>query len=211
MIDRVQEQSPVRNQGDRGTCVAFAVSAAHEWLAGMTEVRSVEDAMWAAHEMMAAPGKGEETSVNYALRGLEAHEHAKEGAWPYGNPKWQSGRTVAALESANRRALPTWRRLDDHDLPSIRVELEVGNAVVLTIGVVRKAWLASAGWVDAMVGEKVAGNHTVLVVGASEDGDAEPRLKVKNSWGEGWGEDGFGIISKRYLDIYGICAHAMEA
>jgi hypothetical protein len=211
MIDRTGEQSPVRNQGDRGTCVAFAVSAAHEWVAGATEGRSAEDAMWAAHEIMTVPGKGEETSVSYALQGLETHEHAAENSWPYGNPRWQSGRTEAARDGANRLGLPKWRRLPDHDLGSIHDELVLGNAIVLTIGVVRAAWLTPKGQVDAAPGEKVVGNHAVLVVGASEEREVKPRLKVKNSWGRGWGENGFGTISKRYLEVYGICTHAMEA
>lgn len=211
MIDHVSEQSPVRNQGDRETCVAFAVSAGHEWIANNMEVRSTEDAMWAAHDMMPTPSQNEETSVNYALRGLEEHEHANERAWPYGNPNWQSGRTTAALGSDNRRALPDWRRLVSHNLTAIRHELQIGNAVILTIGVVRAAWLGRQGWIDAEANGKVVGNHAVLVVGATEKHESNPLLKIKNSWGNGWGDNGFGAISERYLSAYGICAHVMEA
>ena len=53
MIDPRPPQTPVRNQGDRPTCVAFATSAAHEWAAGEPVHRSPEDAMWAG-----PPGRG---------------------------------------------------------------------------------------------------------------------------------------------------------
>lgn len=210
MIDHRDQQSQVRNQGDRGTCVAFAVSAAHEWVGAQIATRSPEDAMWAAHEVMPQAAQGEGTSVNYALIGLAKHDHAGEGAWPYGEPEWRSGRTVAALEARNRETLPRWRRLSDQRLRTIRAELEAQNAVVLTIGVVRRAWLSIGGLIDVGHGEKVAGNHAVLVIGASETEDADGELRIKNSWGEGWGEEGYGKIRERYLDAYGICAHAME-
>ncbi|MDQ2761140.1 MAG: hypothetical protein M3Y17_12115 [Actinomycetota bacterium] len=75
MIDHRSQQSTVRNQGDRPTCIGFAVSGAHEWLAGDGEVRSPEDAIWAGHQIQSVPGR-EETAVRWSLQGLALHEHA---------------------------------------------------------------------------------------------------------------------------------------
>lgn len=210
MIDLEAEQTTVRQQGDRPTCVAFAVSGAHEWMGTGDEQRSPEDAMWAAHQAMPAYLVGEETSVRYALEGLEAHGHASEAAWPYGSPVWRDGRPDAALDEANRTFCPEWQRLGDATIPTIRGELVSERAVVLTVGVVREAWLAGGGLIDAPAGRKTPGNHAVLVVGASEAGEEAQALKIKNSWGPRWGLGGYGLISERYLDAYGICAHAIE-
>jgi C1A family cysteine protease len=210
VIDLEAEQTTVRRQGDRPTCVAFAVSGAHEWMGRSDEQRSPEDAMWAAHESMPARFVGEETSVRYALEGLRAHEHASESAWPYGSPLWRDGRPEAALDGANRMSSPEWLRLGDATIPTIRGELVNERAVVLTIGVVGEAWLEGGGVIDAPAGRKTPGNHAVLVVGASEAGEKPQALKIKNSWGPRWGFGGYGLISKRYLDAYAICAHAIE-
>jgi hypothetical protein len=72
VIDYRKLQSPVRNQGDRPTCVGFAVSAAHEWLARDEVTRSPEDVIWAGHTQ-GGPAKKPETSVRFALAGLQAH------------------------------------------------------------------------------------------------------------------------------------------
>ena len=56
MTDFRAQQSPVRNQGNRPTCVAFATSGAHEWAAQEQAHRSSEDEMWAAHQMGSDPG-----------------------------------------------------------------------------------------------------------------------------------------------------------
>jgi C1A family cysteine protease len=210
MIDLEAEQTVVRQQGDRPTCVAFAVSGAHEWMGLNDEQRSPEDAMWAAHQAMSPQLAGEETSVRYALEGLEAHEHATEAAWPYDLPIWRDGRPEAALVDANRMVCPEWKRLEDRTIPTIRGELVSERAVVLTVGVVREAWLEGGGVIDAPPGRKTPGNHAVLVVGASEDGEQAQVLKVKNSWGPHWGHGGYGLISERYFDAYAICAHAIE-
>jgi hypothetical protein len=60
MIDLEAEQTAVRQQGDRPTCVAFAVSGAHEWMGDDDAQLSPEDAMWAAHQAMPQQLVGEE-------------------------------------------------------------------------------------------------------------------------------------------------------
>ena len=208
MIDLEEAQSPVANQGDRGTCTGFAVAASHDWMGGEEKLRSAEDVIWAARQMLA--GHSDAVSVQAALDGLGINEHASAPAWPYGIPHWSSGRPAAALESANRRALPRWRRLTASSLELIREELAGGNAVVLTVGVVRKAWQEPGAMIDAPPGEKVPGNHAVLVVGSSEEGERVEALKVKNSWGPNWGNGGYALLSRSYVETYGVCAHAIE-
>src|SRR5205814_3080081 len=108
MADHRSLQTPVRNQGNRPTCVGFAVSAAHEWMAADVVVLSPEDAIWAAHQE-GGPQAREDTSVRLALAGLHRLEHAYESAWPYGAPAWPASRTVDAQKAECRAALPEWR------------------------------------------------------------------------------------------------------
>jgi len=209
VIDLRADQSPVGDQGDRPTCVAFAVSGAHEWLAADSELRSAEDAMWAAHQIGTVPGR-EEVSVRWALEGLAAHEHASEQAWPYGAPQWPAGRPAPALDGANRRELPAWRRMQTLSFAAIREQLAAGNAVLVSLRVVPAAWRRPDARIDVAPGRKAPGTHAVLAVGATEPGEDPERAIVKNSWGPRWGRNGYGYLSRRYLESYGLRMHVLE-
>lgn len=206
MTDHRATQTPVRDQGDRPTCVAFAVSAAHEWRAADQTVRSAEDAMWAAHQVDEVPGL-EETTVSWALEGLRLHAHATEHAWPYGTPRWSEGRPGPALQGVNRRNLPSWQDLGAAPYTTVAARLAEGHPVVLTLGVVPAAWYHGGGTIDAPPGAKTPGNHAVLAVGNLDDPE---RVIVKNSWGPSWGDGGYGFVTRRYYDHYALRAHILE-
>jgi Papain family cysteine protease len=209
MIDHRPAQTLVRNQGDRPTCAGFAVSAAHEWVAADGELRSPEHAIWAGHQVRSVPGR-EETTIAWSLKGLSHHQHATETAWPYGQPPWTAGPPANALKQANTRALPPSNRLAPPWFDAIREALVIGDPVILTIGVIQPLWQTPTLMIDAGPGRKTQGNHAVVAVGISEEGEEPERVLVKNSWGPGWADGGYGAISRRYLDHYTIAAHRLE-
>lgn len=95
---------------------------------------------------------------------------------------------------------------------TIATELVAGSAVLLTIGVVRKVWQRGDGIIDAEPGCKVPGQHAIVVVGIVEGTDEiSRRLIIKNSWGRAWGDDGYGLVSQRYLNAYGVCIHVLDS
>jgi hypothetical protein len=170
-------------------------------------LRSVEDVLWAAHQIGGNPNV-EGTTVQYALQGLQRHRHADEAAWPYGSPAFPAERPADAKDAQNQVELAAWRRMPSLDLDTVANEIARGRAVVLTVGVVLGAWPKS-GQVDAPAGRKTPGAHAVLAVGTTNLG-SELRIIIKNSWGAGWGVNGYGFVSRRYLDEYGRAGHVLE-
>jgi C1A family cysteine protease len=209
LSDHRARQTPVRDQQQRGACVGFAVAAAHEWMRPAA-VRSVEDVLWAAHQIGGDP-RQEGTSVLFALTGLEQHQHAEETAWPFGEPPFPADRPAAADQPDRQAALPVWRRMAGDDPDAVASEVVRGAAVVLTLAVVPGAW-SKTGLVDAPAGRKTRGRHAVLAVGSLDSAGAEPEggTLIKNSWGAGWGLAGYGVVSSRYLSSYATVAHVLE-
>jgi hypothetical protein len=207
-VDHRAVQTPVRHQGNRESCVGFAVSGAHEWMMADLTIMSVEDVLWAAHTQ-GRPQDCDETSVEFALQGLGLHRHLSEVAWPYGVPIWTSGRPSSASDSANLTSIPAWHRLGGALISDLQPSVSLGLAVIVTVGVVPYIWQTGTGEVDAPPGLKTKGNHAVLAVGTL-DRNGSNCLLVKNSWGPDWGDLGYGYISDRYLSGYGRCAHVIE-
>lgn len=202
MINHQFAQTAVRDQGQRETCVGFAVSAAHEWMTSETVEFSPEDAIWAAHRE-GGPPRREATLIPLALAGLRTHRHALEETWPYGSPPWPSARPPGASVLSMQRDLPAWRELHTATLVTIEAELQAGLAVLLSLRKVSAAWKDRAdGLVDAPAGKVARGGHAVLVVGVSDSPSGEPLAIIKNSWSTRWGDDGYGFITERYLNAY---------
>ena len=86
-----------------------------------------------------------------------------------------------------RRILPNWRAWVAHHGP-ILVGLNVDHT-----------WdnaTATAGNLDTFLPDTVRGGHAVAVVGYT----ADQRFIIRNSWGTGWGDNGFAYASENYIN-----------
>jgi hypothetical protein len=199
------QQTEVRNQGaGRETCVGFAISAAQEWHDRAGELLSPENAIWAAHRS-GGDAQREATTVERACEGLTKHAAVIDSAWPYGNPPFPADRPVDALKQANHRDLPRWERISPPSMSALEDALSAGRPVVVTFGLVPRAWFHGHDEIDAEPGAPITGAHAVLAVGL----DANDRLIIKNSWGPWWGDGGYGYVTSRYLQTYGVVAHSL--
>jgi len=205
ICDHRDQQTEIRHQGaDRGTCVGFAISAAHEWHDQTTELLSPENAIWAAHRAGGDP-RNEVTTVEWACKGLTTHAAVTESAWPYGNPPFPTDRPFDAKEPRCQRHLPSWERIDPPSLAALEVALGEGRPVVVTFRLVPRAWFHDDEEIDSPPGAPIVGGHAVLAVGI----DSQDRVIIKNSWGSWWGDGGYGYVTSRYVQNYGVVAHVL--
>ena len=73
-----------------------------------------------------------------------------------------------------------------------------GNGPILAAFNVDSAWdnaKANGGKIDTFRPATVRGGHAVCIVGYRADG----RFIVRNSWGTGWGDNGFGYLHRDYI------------
>ena len=194
---------PVRDQGPRGTCVAFAGTASHEAARSGAVVLSEEFLYWACKQQDGFPTRSG-TTLTAMSTALESDGQCLAASWPYDPLADQNsagyGPTAAArVDAAGRQirgnnpgvataALVT--ALDDGVIPVVVLELfdtwhNVGADGLIAL---------------PAPGARRLGLHAVAVV--DHEASAGSRFLVRNSWGSSWGAGGYGTVAGAYLDRY---------
>ena len=189
---------PVRDQGPRGTCVAFAITTAHEVArAAGTQVAedlSEEALFWGCKVIDGNWKSG--TSFGSAAAALGVTGQPLETIWPY-EPRRPAGRRY----DPPGKPTADWRKSAmgqaSLDLASVRAEIDVGRPLVLGLTVFDTLFLPTgAGRINPpAAGSPARGRHAVLAVG--HDADA---VLIRNSWGTTWALGGYGWLSNEYAE-----------
>ncbi len=171
---------------------------------------SEESCLWSATKL-GASGDGS-ASVELGLAGITADGQALEDHWPYGNPPWPAAPPVQAANASNRLAPGVWRSLGLATVGEIRQTLQKGVAVICSLRFVPFAWFDVGGdaVVDAAPGEITTDGHAVLAIGIGSWRNGEV-IEFKNSWGDRWGDGGYGYLTDAYWTRYGKAAFALAA
>ena len=196
---------PVRDQGPRGTCLAFAATAAHE-AAGTAPTRAdlAEEVLyWGCKRVDGEREPGSAfTSLAAALGrwGQPDEEH-----WPYDAAR--DDRSAAYTPPPGALDPEICRTATLHQIETtiaaIRDQLRRGRAVALGLWLTAGFFSAPRGRIPAPgARESRLDGHAVLVVGYEEGAVPEQgSLIVRNSWGDGWGEGGYGYLPYAYLRL----------
>jgi C1A family cysteine protease len=203
----------VRDQGNLGSCVGFAVTAMKEWqetvenakeiLAGKKDSRKGEEynlseawVYWNAKKIDPWPNE-EGTSIRYAMQVLQKIGVPCEGAWPYSDVDYGKPKSWSKL-------IAKWAIIDSYwrvnDLNDLRIALTSGP-VVIGIPCFLEIFMAdSSGYIPYPLNPNVIyGGHAICVVGYD---DNSQQVIFKNSWGSDWGNNGYGILPYRYINDF---------
>ena len=189
---------PVRDQGQRGTCVAFAVTAAHEVAraagTAVSEDLSEEALFWGCKIIDGNWRSG--TSFDSAAGALGATGQPPEAIWPY-DPRRAAGIQYDPPGTPTADWQTSGLGRASVDLASVRAALDAGNAMVLGLTVFDTLFMPSpVGRINAPpAGSRARGRHAVLAVG--HDADA---VLIRNSWGTTWALGGYGWLSNDYVE-----------
>lgn len=187
---------PVRYQGRRQSCLAFATSTAHEHERGIAEHLSVEYLFY--HSVGRTPGKDPEagTTMVAAASALADEGQPVERAWPY-NSMQITPWTPPAITTVLHKRHMTLGCLGFDDITGT---LDGGHLVVLGVIITDAFYQTDAlGRVADLTPDIERGGHAVLAVGHGTHVDGTAMLLIRNSWGVTWGVGGYGWLSRTYV------------
>jgi hypothetical protein len=190
---------PVRDQGQRYTCLAFATSDLHAALRDPSAPLSCEYLFY--HAQRRANRKPTEGALLPSILDSVRYDgQPHETGWPYlamlpaDLSQWAPPMGLTPLF---RRAGETGK----HTVDAIVQELDQGRPVIVLLRLSWSFdWVQPEGIVDETAEERPDLNrrHAVVAVGHGEV-KGQRAVVIRNSWGEGWGAAGYGYLTEKYL------------
>lgn len=188
----------ILDQGNLGSCVANSICYAtmiRDHMAGRNcAPMSRLFAWWHSRNQHGDSGNNTGTYIRTCIKVLNVLGRPPEAAWPYDESKAFVKPSLWATGAAYDRRAMEYTRIDgigEQRKAQIKASISSGRPVVFGTLVSQEFTQYSGGnkiW-DAPT-KRIVGGHAMCAVGYS--GDA---VKVVNSWGTWWGDQGYGLIS----------------
>ncbi len=204
VVDFSPDLGSVRDQGPRGTCLSFAVTAAHEQArrsrrGTLPGDLGEEILYWACKQI-----DGDQDFGTYPRSATEALTDTGQSAaalWPYDVGRDDTAADyvppIAALEAAEMRRATL--RNTATDLDHLRDLVREADVVVLGLELWPEFYDAHGGDLGVPAATDLLGEgHAVAVVGFD---DCAQQLLLRNSWGGSWGDKGHGRLPYAALAV----------
>jgi C1A family cysteine protease len=196
--------SPIADQGNCGSCVAFASVGVLETQYKISSLLPSFNIKLSPQHLFACGGGGcgFGWTPSSATRFIQQNGVPDEACLPY--TSGATGDDVACRAScpdASQRSVKIYGYRNPTrgttDVMSVKQALQSGP-VVTTLSVYSD-FMAYAGGVYKHVSGEYLGGHAISIIGYD---DTKGAYIIRNSWGLEWGENGFGYVA--YSDISGV-------
>lgn len=210
-IDYFANMTPVRNQGDEGTCVAFASVVGVKEYEDTKEYKNLIELSPRYTYSLCKRNDGdpdaEGTYPRVAMKMLLKYGTPPERFWPY-KPHQTDKPKRGADKAAIRYKIKAYARL--------KTVLEMKRSLVINgpflAGVdVYESWFTKKAEKTGLIpmpkkSEQYQGGHAICIAGYD---DSKKLFKFKNSWSGRWGDKGYGYLTYDYMKQY--CVDAWSA
>lgn len=199
-VNHSDRLGPSRNQGMRPTCLAFTTSDLNAF-ANATPHLSVE---YMCH--YAAKGgqnwlPGDGFTMEQILAAVENPGQPEEGNYPYlGNSH------DAPLQVPPSNLLPLYAskpKKRNLSLSEVVTHIRQGHAVGMVVAVTKSLFYPTTGIVTFDPYVIPDQFHAMVAVGVGVHRQSSERhVLLRNSWGDGWGNQGHAWMSERHLELH---------
>lgn len=183
---------PVHNQESCGSCWAFASTGAYEASQVLLNGKSID--LSEQHLVNCVTPVVDNCSGNWpqtVFNFLTGNSHAVEKDLPY-KARVAGCDSLSGSKAANGYKAASWGYVDDRhpeavaSVEALKEALITHGPIAVTVRVTDAFAMYTGGVFDERDSQYI--NHAVNLVGWD---DARKAWHLRNSWGEGWGEDGY--------------------
>lgn len=200
MIDLAPKMSPIRDQGELGSCVGESSNAAVEFV----ERKDGQDPsfmgspLFCYYNARIDKNQDEGAQIRDSVKQMSKLGNSPESVWPYDAKKVFVKPSDDSYKHALGHKISDYLRLDN--LIEIKQALASGFPVLIgftCFDSLDSDECAKTGVVPLPTDESyIVGGHAICLVGYD---DSKKLLKFKNSWGESWGDKGYGYLPYGYI------------
>jgi len=217
-VDHTPNMTPIKDQGQLGSCVAFATVALKEWQEWQEYLKikdqynlsqnrysdlSEQWVYYNSKKIDNIPGEG--TTIRAALQVLKKSGVPPEKSWVYSD-KIKGVPNQDSEEKARFTVIGDFFRIDNkiNDLRLALLHTPVPLGVITT-----KSFFTTKNGVieDDARNRGKHGGHAICAVGYD---DKTKLIKFKNSWSNRWGDNGYGYLTYDYFKKYSMVAWAVK-
>lgn len=208
LVDLSSYCTSIKDQGMLGSCTAFASVSAVEYLhkryGGIkTDDIFSERFTYYATRVNVLNWAPEDSGayVRDAVKSLVKFGTCLEKTFAY-NSDCKTPPSQSAYSEALKYQAISYARFEDGKSPaerstlinSLKVNLDAGLPIIAGFVCYSNIWNAAQGVIPKSNGQ-IIGGHAILIVGYD---DSKQLFKFKNSWGESWGDRGYGYLPYEY-------------
>ena len=194
LADYRRAKVPVLDQGSEGACTGFGLATVVHYLlrTHKVEPNNMGVSPFMLYDLARRydewPGdKYSGSSCRGAIKGWYKHGVCADKLWPATRPG--APLDHASVQDAATRPLGAYFRVNHRSLVAMHAAISETGALYAS-GTVHGGWRDVGG--DGMIraSDEILGGHAFAIVAYDDEG-----FWIQNSWGTGWGKQGFGHVS----------------
>lgn len=211
IIDHRGKCSPVEDQGRLGSCTAQAVVGLMEYMMRVGGIAHIDGSRLFVYKVSRKLlGWNGDTGayLRTTMNAVSAFGVPPEKHFPYDIARYEEEPSPFLYSYADRFKSLNYTRLDppglspDEVLASVKRTLAAGYCAVFGFSVYSSiSYLPDIPFPTRE--DSMDGGHAVMAIGYDDDhmvgGVNVPSLIIRNSWGTGWGEQGYGYLPYEYV------------